>query len=142
MSFERPADQRFWSAFAHACIALDIPFCLWIFGMWPYAFHPLTLVSLAPIIPYLVYRRNRRDPEREWLAFHALQAAMIQFVTLALVFVVPLHWFTLTALRVVISALVAYGLLGATATYLGRDFIYPGLGRLAEKLRHKPGRQP
>ena len=142
MFYERPADQRAWSAFAHGCIALDIPFCLLIFGMWPYAINPVALVPLAPFISYLVYRRNRRRPEREWLAFHALQATLLQCIALVLVFAVPLHWFTFNVLRAVIAALVVYGLTGAVATYMGRDFTYVGLGRLAERLLRQPRQQP
>ena len=144
MSAERPADQRLWAAVAHACVLFSLPFCLYIAGMWRYSMpHFLPLLPLAPLVSYLIYFRSRRRPEREWLAFHALQAAMLQFAILLLVFAVPPGlWVAYNALTAVMAVVIAYGLVGAVATYSGRDFTYVGLGRLAERIMRRPPRQP
>ena len=131
----RPSDQRMWAFIAHLAILLDIPLILLFQGLWPFTFHPVTLVPIAPIISYMVYSRNRRVEERQWLAFHALQAMFLQMVLIIIVFVVPFAYFAaFIAIFAIFAALVFYGLVGAVAAYIGRDFKYIGLGQMAERI--------
>ena len=93
--------------------------------------------AICPAISYLISRRFRRR-QRTWGAFQALQAAVVQLIILAMVFLTVAAGLP-PRLELTIGTvgflLFLYSLWGAVDTLMGYDFRYIFIGDLVDKVR-------
>ncbi len=127
-----PRGEKLASGLAHAgTLIFGVPLAFFLLPA-PLAF------AICPAISYFISRRFRRR-QRNWGAFQALQAAVIQLVILALVFLTVtagLPYRLELTFGTVWFLLLLYSLWGAVDALMGYDFRYIFIGDFVEKVSH------